>query len=297
MASLKYVAISGVLAIVVLTAIVQYFNNSTRTASLPDTSAVLAEKVSVNSGTRIEVKRLVMHNLPLRPDSAWQLLSPVAPYIDALIAMARSGNNEARYVLARNLGYCYYSPKSAPQYEQKREQALRYSDSDVAVTRIDEQYHYCSDIKPSAFEGFIDHLEASADAGFVLAQEHYGTISTDLYIKVNGLSGLERNALIARREAFENKKLLFLDRAMRVGSIKAMARLSWIASNQQGSHGLVEAYAINNTIMRLTDDNTLYNRYAWLNERLEQRLTQADILQALAQSQALIATVDKTRTL
>ncbi|WP_421134592.1 hypothetical protein [Alteromonas sp. A079] len=76
-----------------------------------------------------------------------------------------------------------------------------------------------------------------------------------------------------------------------------MARLSWIASNQQGSYGLVEAYAINNTIMRLTDDNTLYNRYAWLNERLEQRLTQADILQALAQSQALIATVDKTRTL
>ena len=57
-------AISGVLAIVVLTAIVQYFNNSTRTASLPDNSAVLAEKVSVNSGTRIEVKRLVTHTLP-----------------------------------------------------------------------------------------------------------------------------------------------------------------------------------------------------------------------------------------
>jgi hypothetical protein len=298
MASMRRAVIWGAFAIVgFIVAIVYQCNEKILTLSVPASSAVLDKNgiLSKSEGTDANVS--VTRNVELRPDSTWQLSLPVASSIDVLIAMALSGNNEARYILARNLEYCYYSAKSEPEYERKRQQVLTYSDADTAVTRIDERYRYCTGIKPSAFEGFLSHLEASAAAGFVLAQEHYGSINSNLYMQVQGFSSLERDVFIAKRTEFVNRKIAFLDHAMRAGSIRAMARLSEFASQQLYSYGLVEAYAINITIMHLTDDNTLYNRYAWLNERLEQRLTQTEVLQALTQSEALIATINSSSTL
>lgn len=287
----------GALAVVVFFAAVYHYHDHTLISSEPANNVVKAENAIASNNDVSKATDVVTRNIVLHPDSNWKLSSPLALSIDALFVMARSDDNEARYILARNLEYCYFSAKSEVEYEGKRQQALSFSDADSAITRIDLRYRYCADIKPSAYDAFFSHLEASAAGGFTLAQEHYGALYANLYMKVQGFSDLKRDDYIAKRDAFEKRKVEFLDHAMRSGSINAMARLSQHASQQLGSYGLVESYAINNTIMQLTDDNTVFNRYAWLNEKLEQRLTQTEVLDALAQSQALIATINNSPTL
>lgn len=294
---LKRALVWSVFAVAGLTVAFYYIDAQVLTPNVSASNTVGDENTTSRNNKVVEVNSLVTRNILLRSDSTWQLNSPLASSIDELLALALSGDSEARFVLARNLEYCYYSARSDQEHEIKRQQALSYSDADSAISRIDERYRYCIDVQPSVFAGFFSHLEASAAAGFVLAQEHYGAINTDFYMKVQGFNELKRDDYIAKREAFENRKVEFLDRAMRSGSINAMARLSQLASHQLGSYGLVEAYAINNVIMQLTDDNTLFNRYAWLNEKLEQRLTQTEVLDALAQSQALITTINNSPTL
>ena len=117
-------------------------------------------------------------------------------------------------------------------------------------------------------------------------------------MKSQGYELLGRDAYINKRNELIQQKLNYLEDAAHKVSIRAISMLASMHYSQNyGDNGLIKASAYNNTILELTDDNELYNRVYWSQQRLSKRLNPQDIEQATRLSEQLISNIKDNGTL
>ena len=235
---------------------------------------------------------IVMH----RPD--WKLDGNFKDHLEKLIIIATKGDNKANYIIGMNLRHCYYAPANGIALDKKLEQAYEYSDADIAVDRITERYEYCFGIQQKQRNQFYKYLEMASNKGYVFAQEVVGSITPELFMNSQGYEKLERSDFIRKRDNFIEQKVRYLEQAAENGSIKALARLSNMNRSQIiGGNGYVRSYAFNQLILEFTQNNEMYNRYSWFQQKLYPQLTPEEIENALAMSEEWLTKIKVNGTL
>ncbi|UUO22486.1 sel1 repeat family protein [Colwellia sp. M166] len=235
---------------------------------------------------------VVMH----RPD--WKLDGNFKDHLEELIIIAANGDSKANYIIAMNLRHCYYAPADDIALDKKLEQAYEYSDADIAVDRITERYKYCFGIKLQQRNQFFKYLEIASNRGYVVAQEIMGSITPELFMKSQGYEELERSDFIRKRDNFIDQKVRYIEQAAQNGSIKALAKLSNMNRSQIiGGNGYVKSYAFNQLILEFTQNNEMYNRYSWFQQKLYPQLTPEEIENALAMSEEWLKKIKINGTL
>ena len=235
---------------------------------------------------------VVMH----RPD--WKLDGNFKDHLEELIIIAAKGDSKANYIIAMNLRHCYYAPADDIALDKKLEQAYEYSDADIAVDRITERYEYCFGIQQKQRNQFFKYLEIASNRGYVVAQEIMGSITPELFMKSQGYEELERSDFIKKRDNFIDQKVRYMEQAAQNGSIKALAILSNMNRSQIiGGNGYVKSYAFNQLILEFTQNNEMYNRYSWFQQKLYPQLTPEEIENALAMSEEWLTKIKINGTL
>lgn len=228
----------------------------------------------------------------------WKLSGSLITEFEQLKNAAENGDNKARYILAKNLSYCFNSPIDDTALDIKLTQVLDYSDSALTISRITAKYEYCAGIKQQQRTEFYNYSQAAANHGYVAAQEFIGTITPEFFMASQGYQNLEREDFITTRDNFLAQQIEFLQQAAQNGSIKALARLSGIGNSQKfGKNNGVKTAAFNQLILELTQSNEIYNRYAWFQEKLHQQLTPEEINNAFAMSEEWLAIIKTNGTL
>ena len=128
---------------------------TTTPTDIPNTKVILEGTGKQNS------QMVVIH----RPD--WKFDGNLIVQIKKLRRAAANGDNEASYILAMNLRYCYYGPADDIALENKLEQAYEFSDSELAVGNITEKYEYCAGIEQKQRNQFYSYSKAAANNGSV----------------------------------------------------------------------------------------------------------------------------------
>lgn len=250
-------------------------------------SEFMPEKTSATNGQLMEMKR---------PN--WKLEEPFITHVEGLEIEAAKGDNIARYVLALNLRYCYYSPLDAESLEVKLEEVQGYSDGDTSADRIKEQYEYCAGVEQDQRSQFYTYLESAALDGFVAAQEEVGSITSKFFMQSQGYEKLERDAYIHKRDSFIQQQYELLEQAAKNGSVKALISLSNIHHSQaMGGNSQIKSFAINQLILELTKSNQLYNRYSWFKEKQYKQLSPEQVETAINMSEEWLEIINSNGTL
>jgi len=235
---------------------------------------------------------VVMH----RPD--WKFDENLFVQLERLKSAAASGDDEASYILAMNLRYCYHGPIDDIALEKKLEQAYEFGDSERAVGRIIEKYEYCSGITNKQRGQFYSYFESAANNKNVAAQEVIGRTTPEFFMEFQGYKNLGRNEYIQMRDNFITQKIEFLEQAGKNGSIRALIKLSSMNRSQNfGANGYVKSFAFNQLILELTPDNKLYNRYSWFQDKLYSQLSSEEIDTAFAMYDEWLETITTSGTL
>ena len=117
-------------------------------------------------------------------------------------------------------------------------------------------------------------------------------------MKSQGYEELERSDFIRKRDSFIEQKVSFLEQAAKYGSIKALAKLSNMNRSQIiAGNGYVKSYAFNQLILEFTQNNEIYNRYSWFQQKLYSQLTPEEIENALTMSEEWSAKIKLNGTL
>jgi hypothetical protein len=247
----------------------------------------MLEKTDATNGQLVEMKR---------PN--WKLEAPFITHIEGLEIDAAKGDNIARYILALNFRYCYYSPLDAESLEVKLEEVQGYSDGDTSLDRITERYEYCAGLKQEQRSQFYTYLESAALDGFVAAQEEIGSITSKFFMQSQGYEKLERDAYIQKRDRFIQQQYELLEQAAKNGSVKALISLSNIHHSQaMGGNSQIKSFAINQLILELTKSNQLYNRYSWFKEKQYKQLSPEQIERAINMSEEWLEIINSNGTL
>lgn len=236
--------------------------------------------------------------LEIKQRPAWALASPLLQHVPALQQLADSGDVKAAYILAMNLRFCVAVPVTEDELQQRLQQAHLYQDDGAAVAELTERFGFCAGVDGPLRQQFYHYFERAALQGYVPAQEMVGLMTPEFYLKVTGAADLDRDAYIAKRDDFIQQKFAVLESASQQGSINALIQLSklhyWQTYSQNYAqkysqknaqnpveNGRVHAYAINQMILEITQDNDLYNKYAWFQQRAQNELTEDEINRAL----------------
>ncbi len=267
-------------------------------------STVETEKVTTTVTNISNTKSILKETGPqngqmvvmLRPD--WKFDGNLIVQLEKLKSAAAKGDNEAGYILAMNLRYCYYSPADDIALEKKLEQAYEYSDNELAVENITKRYEYCSGIEQKQRNQFYSYSKAAASNGYVAAQEVIASITPEFFMASQGYDNLERDAYIIMRDNFIKQKIEFLEQAAQNGSIKALTRLARMSHSQKfGENGYMKTFAFNQLILELTQSNEIYNRYSWFQQRLHPQLTSEELANAFAMSEQWLEIIKANGTL
>lgn len=212
----------------------------------------------------------------------WKLTGDIKAQLKQLQTATAKGDHRAGYRLAMNYKYCYTAASDEKQLAEKLQQADDFADSGKAINRIEQKYQYCQSISLTQRQTYIDQLIDAANNGQVAAQEVIGTITPEQYMQLQNSQNLERNQYIAKRDQFIEQKLQLLENAAHHGSIKALMKLSNMQHSQNyGPNGYTKAYAYNQIILELTEDNDVHNRYSWFQQKMFDQLDPQEIEQAL----------------
>ena len=265
--------------------------NAMPTKPIADVKSINAHH-SLHTTSRKSAEMVVMQ----RPE--WKFSNNLLSKFEELTNAAENGDNKARYILARNLNYCFNSPIDKTALDIKLTQALDYSDNALIISRISEKYEYCIGIEQSQRDEFYNYSKVAANNGYVAAQEYIGTITPEFFMTSQGYQSLEREDFITTRDNFLAQQIKFLQQAAQNGSIKALTRLSHIGNAQKFSkNNNVKSAAFNQLILELTPNNEIHNRYAWLQEKLYLQLTPEEIDHAFVMSEAWLAVIKANGTL
>ena len=231
-----------------------------------------------------------------RPE--WTLIGTLQQHLPALKKLADSGDVKAAYILAMNLRFCVAVPVTADELQQRLEQAHQYQDDGAAATELSEGFEFCAGVDGALRQQFYHYFTAAALQGYVPAQEMIGLITPELYMKVTGNADLDRDAYVKTRDAFIQQKFALLESASQQGSLNALIQLSQLHYSQNyGQHGRIKAYAMNQTILELAQDNDVYNKYTWFQNKAQTELTPEEIESADAMSQQWLAIIKANGTL
>ncbi len=252
----------------------------------PNTKTILAGDGRENG------QMIVMH----RPD--WKFDGNLIVQLENLRNAATNGDNEANYILAMNLRYCFNSPIDDIALEKKLEQAYEFSDSELFVSRITAKYEYCSGIEQNQRNQFYSYSEAAAINGYVAAQEVISRITPEFFMESQGYGNLERDEFIMMRDNFIEQKIRFLKQAAQNGSIEALGRLSRMNRSQKiKGNGYVKSFAFNHLILELTQNNKVYDRYSWYQQKLHSQLTSEELDDAFVMSEEWLEIIKANGTL
>lgn len=244
--------------------------------------------------------------LEIKQRPAWALASPLLQHVPALQQLADSGDVKAAYILAMNLRFCVAVPVTEDELQQRLQQAHLYQDDGAAVAELTERFGFCAGVDSPLRHQFYDYFEMAALQGDVPAQEMVGLMTPEFYLKLTGAAELDRDAYIEKRDAFIQQKFAVLESASQQGSINALIQLSNLHYSQNYSqknaqnpaeNGRVQAYAINQMILELTQDNDLYNKYVWFQQRAQNELSTDEINAALEITNQWLAKINANGTL
>lgn len=228
----------------------------------------------------------------------WRLNSPLSAQINILKDRFSQGNAEAGFLLGANLRYCLSAPADQSALDAKLKQISEFSDAQESSERENRRFDYCKDIPVSQREQYFDYLFDSALAGFVQSQEYIGTIPAEQYMRNQASNEISRDEFIAIRNEFNQHKIAFLEAASKRGSLTALTRLSNMFNSQNyGTGGKEKAFALNQIILELTDNNEIYNRYTWLQQRLQTQLSIEDVDHAYVMAEQWLGEIHTNGTL
>ena len=211
----------------------------------------------------------------------WKLTGDIASQLRALQHQTANGDHQARYILAMNYRYCFNAASSEKELEEKLQQTQEFTDSSRVTNNINVKYQYCVSVDTQQRQSYYNHLLNAANNGQVAAQEVIGSVTANQYMQLQSDQKLQRSQYIAKRDNFIEQKLQLLERAAQHGSIKDLMRLSNLQRSQNyGPNGYTKAYAYNQIILELTEDNDIHNRYSWFQQKLYDQLTPQEIEQA-----------------
>jgi hypothetical protein len=277
-----------VVSMPILNDISQDFSVQTQQASqFNQTTHIASADISESNAQLLPMKR-----------PKWKLEQPFSIRLESLEREAAEGDNVARYILALNLRYCYYSALDAESLEAKLDEAHEFNDGGVTVDKTIERYEYCAGLGHEKPRQFFTHLESAALDGFVAAQEVIASITPEFYMKSQGYKSLDRDEYISKRDKFTQQKKEFLEQAALHGSVNALISLSNLHNSQTfGDNGHIKSFALNHLILELTQSNKIYNRYSWFKERQYEQLRPEQIEKALDMSNEWLQTINRNGTL
>ncbi len=228
----------------------------------------------------------------------WLFNDNIKSHMDELAAKSADGNSEAAFILGMNLQFCFYAPASSEALNQALEDAATFSDATAAIARIETRFQYCQEATRKAGKHYFDYLEQAAANGYVFAQQAIGNIHAPRYMTERGFDGLSREDFIATRDAFVARQRHYLQQAAEQGSLPALARLARMHNAQQtGADSYLNAFALNQVVLALTDDNDIYNRYDGFQQRLIQYLDPGEQERAYQLAEALLLKINANGTL
>ncbi|KZN46901.1 hypothetical protein [Pseudoalteromonas luteoviolacea] len=228
----------------------------------------------------------------------WHVSGVLKEHLNTLKAKAQKGSLEAKYIIAMNFKFCVFAPQNSDALQAKLEEIASYSDAGTAADNVIRQFHYCEGITKVQKQSYARYLEEAANSGFVAAQEAFGNLAAEYYMKTQGFNREHRDEYIAQRSRFKEKKWAFLNQAAQHGSEKAMMTLSSMHYSQQlEQNSFAQAYALNKLLMEITEDGEVYNRHAWLEQKQYPKMTEQELVYAQQFYESWLKTIYENGTL
>ncbi|WP_462148220.1 SEL1-like repeat protein [Pseudoalteromonas gelatinilytica] len=235
-------------------------------ASIPATkpaASLLAEE-SAEQGSEVNDSRELIIKNALK----WRFDGVLIDHLTELKQRAEQGDAEASYLIAQNLKYCFNAPLDVEALEATLTESYEFSDAGDTQNRVLEKYEYCQGVDLATRRSFYRYLVMAAENGSAYAQQTFAGLTPEFYMKSQFPEKLSRAEFIKNRDNFKERKTVFLEQAAKQGSEQALMSLaSMYYSEQVGEHSAAKAYAINRLIMEITQNNDVYNRYAWFEQR------------------------------
>ncbi|WP_194441232.1 MULTISPECIES: hypothetical protein [unclassified Pseudoalteromonas] len=231
-------------------------------ATKPDAS-LLADESAEQGSEANDSREFIIKNAP-----KWRFDGVFIDHFTELKQRAKQGDAEANYLIAQNLKYCFNAPLDAEALEATLAESYEFSDAGDTQNRVLEKYEYCQGLDLATRRSFYRYLTMAAEQGSAFAQQTFAGLTPEFYMKSQFPEKLSRAEFIKNRDGFKERKTVFLEQAAKQGSEQALMSLaSMYYSEQVGEHSAAKAYAINRLIMEITQNNDVYNRYAWFEQR------------------------------
>ncbi|MCZ4250206.1 hypothetical protein J8Z28_19035 [Pseudoalteromonas sp. SCSIO 43088] len=234
--------------------------------SMPATkleTSLLADESAEQESEVNDSRELIIKNTP-----NWRFDGVFLDHFTELKQRAQQGDVEANYLIAQNLKYCFNAPLDEQVLEVKLAEIYEFSDAGEIQSRVLDKYEYCQGLDLATRRSFYSYLAEAAENGSAYAQQTFAGLTPEFYMKSQFPEKLSRAEFIKNRDSFKERKTVFLEQAAKQGSEQALMSLaSMYYSEQVGEHSAAKAYAINRLIMEITQNNDVYNRYAWFEQR------------------------------
>lgn len=258
-------------------------------ANLTDSKDVSTQQ---NEAHTNDIQLIVMQR------TQWKQQGQFKEHFKNLKVAAENGDIEAKYIIAANLRYCLSAPIDDNALHLKLETVAQYSDAGEAIDNTLEKFEYCTGINEIARRQFYTYLVDAAQHGSVAAQETFANLTPEFYMKSQGFETLNRGEYIKKRDTYKLQKVAFLEQAAQHGSEKALMALSDLYHSQQlTENSLANAYALNRLMMEITNNNDLYNRYAWFEQRQYPQLSADELASAQTMIEKWQSSISKNGTL
>ncbi|MCO6356182.1 hypothetical protein GBO14_15790 [Pseudoalteromonas shioyasakiensis] len=226
-------------------------------------TSLLADESDEQGSEVNDSRELIIKNPP-----NWRFDGVLIDHLTELKQRAEQGDAEANYLIALNLKYCFNAPLDEQALEVKLAEIYEFSDAGDIQSRVLDKYEYCQGVDLATRRSFYRYLAMAAENGSAYAQQTFAGLTPEFYMKSQFPEKLSRAEFIKNRDSFKERKTVFLEQAAKQGSEQALMSLaSMYYSEQVGEHSAAKAYAINRLIMEITQNNDVYNRYAWFEQR------------------------------
>lgn len=268
---------------------------SSNTTIIQVKAPIRVDTISEDNGPISDSNTLTL-NLKSRPQ--WRIDGTLVDKYPQLKERFNNGDNAAGYILAMNLRYCWSAAKNQGDFKKLTNAAIKSGESDNFINNLKRRFDKCNGVNEKEHGNFFYYMRVSSEQGFVPSQEMFGNMTAEFFMKSQHLNDLERAEYITSRDSFNQQKLLNLNTAADHGSLLAITQLASLYNSQNyGANGLVKTFANNQVILAITDDNDIYNRYQWFQERLTQKLTSEEIAQAFEFAELRMSNIHKNGTL
>ena len=263
-------------------------SNDTKTIIQPaNIGSSLIQKSKTNNVHQRENKASA--GLVFIEKTKWRLNGKFTDHYQQLLNLANQQDSDATYLLAKNLQYCSRAVETEEAHDTSMSLAINEGEHDNIIEQSTQRFRYCFGISRSQKNQFVEWLEQAASQNHVRSLEAFANITTLQYMGLTEPEKLEREVYIQQRDAFIEQQHTYLHSAAKQGSFHALKKLSGLHYNQKiKAASLVHSYAYNHAILAFTDDNTLYNRYNWYQQKYNNTMSAADIEQAMIMAEQLI---------